>query len=333
MILNCFTAHFIAGGFCIEKILIICYNTRMSEKAVIGRFAPTPSGFMHAGNLLCAMLAYLSAKSKGGKFIIRIEDIDALRCPRSAALDIIDTLEAVGITSDEPVVWQSERTAAYKAAEDLLSRVAEIYPCYCSRAELHAPEITRLPDGGILYPKTCKNLSAAVKAEKESKVCPAMRISVPDEVITFTDGICGEQSQNLAKDCGDFILRRSDGVYAYQLAVVVDDGESGVNEVVRGADLLYDTARQIYLQRLLGLPSPKYYHIPLVCDASGRKLSKSEGDSAKRLFDLFTARQIIGELAFAANIIDEPRPMDIDDLIPLYSAEQIPQTIKLRIKN
>ena len=296
----------------------------MNENAVIGRFAPTPSGFMHAGNLLCAMLAYLSAKSKGGKFIIRIEDIDALRCPRPSALDIIDTLEAIGIKSDEPIIWQSERTAAYNAAENALAHAAEVYPCYCSRAELHAPEITRLPDGGILYPKTCKSLSAEQRAEKQARP-PAMRISVPDEVITFTDGICGVQSQNLAFDCGDFIIRRSDGVYAYQLAVVVDDGESNVTEVFRGADLLYDTPRQIYLQRLLGLPTPEYFHIPLVCDASGRKLSKSEGDSAKRLFKQFTPQQIIGELAFAAKIIDEPKPVDIDELIPLYSVEKIPK--------
>lgn len=286
---------------------------------------------MHTGNLLCAMLAYLSAKSKGGKFIIRIEDLDAMRCPRSAALDIIDTLEAVGIKSDEPIIWQSERTAAYIAAERLLASRAEVYPCYCSRAQLHADGIERLADGGILYPKTCKNLTAAQRAEKEKSVRPALRISVPDEVISFTDGICGEQSQNLAFECGDFILRRSDGVYAYQLAVVVDDGESGVTEVVRGADLLYDTPRQIYLQRLLGLPTPTYYHIPLVCDATGRKLSKSEGDSAKRLFKKFTAKRIIGELAFSAGITDEPRDTDIDDLIPLYNADKIPKEIKLRI--
>ncbi|MDE6293341.1 MAG: tRNA glutamyl-Q(34) synthetase GluQRS [Clostridiales bacterium] len=297
----------------------------MSKGKTIGRFAPTPSGFMHAGNLLCAMLAYLSAKSKGGKFIIRIEDLDALRCPRSSALDIIETLEAVGITSDEPIVWQSERTAAYIAAEQRLAACAELYPCYCSRAELHAPEVMRLPDGGILYPKTCKNITAEQKADREGRgVKPSLRLSVPDEVISFTDGICGEQSQNLACECGDFILRRSDGVYAYQLAVVVDDGESGVTEVVRGADLLYDTPRQIYLQRLLGLPTPKYYHIPLVCDSDGRKLSKSEGDSAKRLLKTYTTQRIIGELAFAANIIEEPRPIDLKDLIPLYKVEKIP---------
>lgn len=297
----------------------------MNSDIIIGRFAPTPSGFMHAGNLLCAMLAYLSAKSKGGKFIIRIEDLDAMRCPRSAALDIIDTLQAVGITSDEPMLWQSERTSVYKAAEQRLKTQTQIYPCYCSRAELHAEGITRLPDGGILYPKTCKQLTDEQKAEREKRVKPSLRISVPDEVISFTDGICGEQSQNLAERCGDFIIRRSDGVYAYQLAVVVDDGESGVTEVVRGADLLYDTPRQIYLQKLLGLPTPQYYHIPLVCDANGRKLSKSEGDSAQRLLKTHSPQQIIGELAFAANILDEPRPIDIDDLIPLYDANKVPK--------
>lgn len=278
---------------------------------------------MHVGNLLCATVAYLSAKSKGGKFIIRIEDLDAPRCPRSAALDILATLEAVGITSDEPIIWQSERTAAYSAATELISTCAEVYPCFCTRAELHAPEIKRLPDGGILYPKTCKALSSAERTERGSRMTPSLRISVPIETITFTDGICGEQCQNLPTECGDFIIRRSDGVYAYQLAVVLDDGESGVTEVVRGADLLYDTARQIYLQRLLGLPTPRYYHIPLVCDKTGRKLSKSEGDSAKRLFKTYTPEQIIGKLAFAAGIIDEPRPTDLKSLIPIFSVDKI----------
>ncbi len=295
----------------------------MSNSTVIGRFAPTPSGFMHVGNLLCAMVAYLSAKSKGGRFVIRIEDLDAMRCPKTRAIDILELLGAIGITSDEGILYQSERTAAYKAAEDLLRARAEIYPCFCSRAELHAPDITRLPDGGILYPRTCKRLSVQDRLERAKRINPSLRISVPNETVTFTDGVCGEQSQNLESACGDFILRRSDGVYAYQLAVVVDDGESGVTEVVRGADLLYDTARQIYLQRLLGLPTPNYYHIPLVCDKTGRKLSKSEGDSALRLFQTYSPQQIIGELAFAAGIMDEPRPTDLKSLIPLFDIGKI----------
>ena len=298
----------------------------MNEREVIGRFAPTPSGFMHAGNILCAMVAYLSAKSKGGKFLIRIEDVDSTRCPRSAARDIIDTLSALGMKSDEPIIYQSERTDAYIAAEKALRSAAHIYPCFCSRAELHADNIARLPDGGILYNGACKALTSEQAGCKASENPPALRIEVKNETIEFTDGVFGRQSQNLATDCGDFIIRRRDGVYAYQLAVVVDDGYSGVTEVVRGADLLYDTPRQIYLQRLLGLPTPKYYHIPLVLGSDGRKLSKSAGDSAARLLKTKSAEQIIGALGKAANIIGENRPITLDELIPLYSPDKLPRT-------
>ena len=282
---------------------------------------------MHAGNLLCALISYLSAKSKGGKFIIRIEDLDSMRCPRSAAREIMETLEAVGLHSDGPVLYQSERTTAYRAAEELIRTrgEAEIYPCYCSRAELHADGIARLPDGGILYPKTCKNLSAEQRAQREAKVRPAYRLSVPDEAISFTDGLCGRQSQNLAHECGDFIIRRSDGVYAYQLAVVVDDGESGVTEVVRGADLLYDTPRQIFLQRLLGLETPVYMHIPLVVKADGSKLSKSAGDSAAALIKRMSSSALLGALGYAAGLIEENRPTTLDELTLLYSAEKLPK--------
>lgn len=298
---------------------LVCYNIIMSGREVIGRFAPTPSGFMHAGNILCAMLAYLSAKSKGGKFIIRIEDADITRCPRRAAADIIELLALFGIESDEPIIYQSERTEAYRAAEARLRRVAELYPCFCSRAELHAAGAIALPDGGVLYSQKCKSLSKAEAAARAEKDPPSVRLAVPDETIEFDDAIFGRQSQNLARECGDFVIRRRDGVYAYQLAVVVDDGYSGVTEIVRGADLLYDTPRQIYLQRLLGLPEPEYCHIPLVVTADGKKLSKSDGDSAARLLKQMTVQQITGALAHAAGITDEPRPTTLDELIPLFS--------------
>lgn len=304
----------------------MCYNIIMSEREVIGRFAPTPSGFLHAGNILCAIIAYLSAKSKGGKFIIRIEDLDAMRCPSSAAKDIIDTLSVFGITSDEPIIYQSERTAAYNSATEKLSRAAHIYPCFCSRAELHGDNVPRLPDGGILYSGACKALTKAQAEQKRLSVAPSLRIEVPDETVRFTDGIFGAQQQNLAEECGDFIIKRRDGVFAYQLAVVTDDGYSGVTEVVRGADLLYDTPRQIYLQRLLGLPTPEYYHIPLVRDPHGRKLSKSEGDSAARLLKRLPVANIIGALANSANIIEENRPITLRELVPLFSADKLPRT-------
>lgn len=303
----------------------MCYNIDMYGREVIGRFAPTPSGSMHVGNLLCAIVAYLSSKSKGGKFIIRIEDVDAPRCTRRAASDILEMLEALGIKSDEPVVYQSERAHAYCAAIRKIERAARVYPCFCTRAQLHAEGVTHLPDGGALYSQKCKSLTREAAAELMRTETPSLRLSVPDEAIEFTDGIYGSQAQNLARECGDFVILRRDGIYAYQLAVVVDDGESGVTEVVRGADLLYDTPRQIYLQRLLGLPTPDYFHIPLAVDARGRKLSKSDGDSAALLLKRMPPREVIGALACAVGLIDESRPVTLDELVPLYSPRKLPR--------
>lgn len=295
----------------------------MTNDITIGRFAPTPSGYMHAGNITCALLAYLSAKSKGGKFIVRIEDLDKLRCPFSAARDILDLLSALGLKSDEPPIYQSERTDAYIAAEKKLARVAELYPCFCSRAELHAATAPRGEDGEVVYSGTCKRLSQAEIDKLSAEKKPCTRIAVPDETISFTDGVRGEYSQNLAEKCGDFILRRGDGVYAYQLAVVVDDGESGVNEIVRGGDLLSSTPRQIFLQRLLGLPQPQYYHVPLVRDGNGKKLSKSEGDSARTLLVRHTVPEALGLLAFGAGILPELRPTTLAELVKLFDWKKV----------
>lgn len=299
----------------------------MENAAVIGRFAPTPSGEMHVGNLFCALIAYLSAKSKGGKFLIRIEDVDFCRCPRGAAEEIIRTLARFGVESDEPIVYQSERTAAYEEAERLLRSRAEVYPCYCSRARLHGESAVRLADGGILYDGRCRRLTDAERAAMT--VPPSYRIHVPDETITFVDGIAGEQSQNLARECGDFIIKRSDGVYPYRLAAVTDDGYSGVTEVVRGADLLYDTVRQIWLQRLLGLPTPKYYHIPLVLASSGRKLSKSAGDGAAPAARKLSPERVIGALAHAAGLTESDRPISARELVALYDPKKIAKSIVL----
>lgn len=278
---------------------------------------------MHAGNILCALIAYLSVKRKGGKFIVRIEDLDAQRCPASRARDILNVLDELGLKSDEPPVFQSERAEAYKAAERVLSERASLYPCFCTRAELHAAEAPRLSDGGVAYPGTCKRLTSEQRTRLLDIRKPCTRIEVPDETITFTDGLCGEYSQNLARDCGDFIIKRSDGVYAYQLAVVTDDGAIGVTEIVRGADLLSSTPRQIYLQRLLGLPTPQYCHIPLVCDTYGRKLSKSEGDGAERLLNEFDAHTVLGGLAYAAGIIPSLRPASLDELIEAFDFDNV----------
>jgi len=300
-------------------------NDQVKNKIPTGRFAPTPSGEMHAGNLLCALLAYLSIKSVGGKFLVRIEDLDAERCPKSAADKILSTLGALGINSDEPVLWQSERRGVYQAKEKELKGKARIYPCFCTRAQLHAAEAPRLSDGGVIYSGACRNLTPEQIALKCEKRSPCYRVEVPDEVVKFRDIIAGETAQNLKEECGDFILRRSDGVYAYQLAVAVDDGESGVTEVVRGNDLLLSTPRQIWLMRLLGYEPPVYCHIPLVCDADGRKLSKSEGDSAARLLESYSPERVLGMLAYSANLIESNRPADLEELIARFSWDKVPK--------
>ena len=288
-----------------------------------GRFAPTPSGEMHAGNLLCALLAYLSVKSAGGRFLVRIEDLDTERCPRSSAEKIIATLDELGLTGDEPPVWQSGRGEIYRKKESELSAKARIYPCFCTRAKLHAAEAPRLSDGAFFYSGACRNLTEDQIKTLDATRRPCHRVEVPDEDIEFFDMIAGKTVQNLKKDCGDFILRRSDGVYAYQFAVAVDDGESGVTEVVRGNDLLLSTPRQIWLMRLLGYTPPKYYHIPLVCDGSGRKLSKSDGDSAARLVESYPRERVLGFLAYCAGLLKENRPATIDELISTFSWSKV----------
>ena len=289
----------------------------------VGRFAPTPSGEMHAGNLLCALLAFLSVKSAGGKFLVRIEDLDRDRCPRKSAEKILGVLDALGLKSDEPPLWQSGRAEVYREKEIQLGKKARIYPCFCTRAQLHAAEAPRLSDGGVIYSGACRNLTDVQIREKSASRRPCYRVEVPDERIEFKDIIAGGTAQNLRKECGDFILRRSDGVYAYQFAVAVDDGESGVTEVVRGDDLLLSTPRQIWLMRLLGYTPPVYCHIPLVCDGSGRKLSKSEGDSAARLVETYPKERVLGLLAYSAGLLERNRAASLDELTELFCWDKV----------
>lgn len=298
-----------------------------------GRFAPTPSGEMHAGNLLCALLSYLSVKQKGGRFLVRIEDLDRERCPRSSAEKILETLDKLGLSGDEPPLWQSERGDIYRAKQEELAKNARVYPCFCTRSQLHAAEAPRLADGGIIYSGACRNLTAEKIAELSKTRRPCLRVEVPDEKIGFCDLIAGRTAQNLKEDCGDFILRRSDGVFAYQFAVAVDDGESGVTEVVRGNDLLLSTPRQIWLMRLLGYTPPEYCHIPLVCDGEGRKLSKSEGDSAAKLVESFPREKVLGFLAYCAGLLDKNRPATLDELTETFSWEKVKKDRILLDKN
>ena len=289
-----------------------------------GRFAPTPSGRLHLGNMLCAMLAYLSARSQGGRFLLRIEDVDIPRCPRRLAQQCIDDLTWLGFTWDEAPLYQSERTDIYRAALDRLTQAGHVYPCFCTRAQLMSLAAPNLGDTQVIYQRTCANLPAEEAAERAKTRAPAMRLRVPDEEIAFADGLFGVQTENLARDCGDFILRRSDGLYGYQLAVVVDDALQGVTEVVRGRDILSATPRQLYLQRLLGYAPPEYVHIPLLMDAQGRRLAKRDKDlDLTALARRFTPAEILGMLACSAGVLPEVRPMTLEQLIPLFDWEKV----------
>lgn len=284
-----------------------------------GRFAPTPSGKLHLGNMMCAMLAYLSARSKGGRFLLRIEDVDIPRCPRHLAQQCIEDLQWLGFTWDGDVVYQSDRSEIYRDAIDRLTKEGHTYPCFCTRAQLMSLAAPNLGDTQVIYQRTCANLTAEEAAEKAKTRAPAIRLRVPDEDVSFMDGLFGLQQENLAHDCGDFILRRSDGLYGYQLAVVVDDALQGVTEVVRGRDILSATPRQLYLQRLLGYDAPEYVHIPLLMDAEGRRLAKRDKDlDLAALSRRFSPEEILGFLAFSAGILPEIRPVSLEDLLPVF---------------
>ena len=296
-----------------------------------GRFAPTPSGRLHLGNVLCAMLAYLSVRSKGGRFLLRIEDVDIPRCPRSLARQCIDDLRWLGFTWDEEPLYQSDRSDVYRDVLDRLTDAGHTYPCFCTRAQLMSLAAPNLGDTQVIYQRTCANLTAEEAVEKAKTRAPAIRLRVPDEEIAFTDGLFGRQRENLARDCGDFILRRSDGLYGYQLAVVVDDALSGVTEIVRGRDILSATPRQLHLQRLLGYDTPNYIHIPLLVDHQGRRLAKRDKDlDLTALAQRFTPEDILGMLAYSAGLLEEVRPMTLEALIPLFDWQKV-RTDDLRL--
>lgn len=289
-----------------------------------GRFAPTPSGQLHLGNVLCAMLAYLSARSQGGRFLLRIEDLDMPRCPRRLAEQCLADLEWLGFTWDEEPLYQSQRSAIYQHYLDELTRQGRIYPCFCTRAQLQASQAPNLGDTQWVYNRACASLSPDQVAELSSQRSPAMRLRVPDEDVSFTDDLFGPQCENLTRDCGDFILRRSDGLYGYQLAVVVDDALSGVSEVVRGRDILSATPRQIFLQQCLGFDRPTYIHIPLLMDSQGRRLAKRDRDiSLPALSRLMTPEDILGMLAASVGILEESRPMSLEGLISHFQWSKI----------
>lgn len=238
----------------------------MEKPIYRGRFAPSPTGELHFGSLVAAVGSYLDAKANKGEWVVRIEDIDETRCHPEYESSILKTLEAFGFEWDGPVIRQTDRIDAYRAAFDELKRKGLVYGCACTRREIADSAVGI--DGAPIYPGTCRN------GLHEGKTARAWRLRVPDKTIGFDDSIQGRQEQNLEKDVGDFVLLRSDGLFAYQLAVVVDDAGQGINHIVRGADLLASTPRQIWLYECLGQPVPTYAHLPLAVNENGEKLSK-----------------------------------------------------------
>ncbi len=285
---------------------------------VIGRFAPTPSGRMHLGNVFAALLAWLSVRSQGGEMVLRMEDLDTARAKPEYAEILRSDLVWLGLDWDRETAPQSRRTHAYDRYFERLREQGLLYPCYCTRAQLHSLDAPHLSDGTYIYPGTCRDL------QNPPDRSPSWRIRVPNRVVTFTDGLQGRVSQNLETECGDFVLRRSDGLYVYQLAVVVDDGEAGVTEVVRGLDLLGSVPRQMYLQEKLGFATPSYVHVPLLLAPDGRRLSKRDKDlDLGYLRRYTTAPAILGQLACAAGLLEAPQPISARELVTEFDWKKV----------
>lgn len=306
----------------------------MKNKQIRGRFAPSPSGRMHLGNLYAALLAWLSVRKAGGTLVLRMEDLDPDRCRRDYTAQLADDLCWLGLDWDEGFgkggahgpYLQSERTAHYARSFEALEALGLVYPCYCSRSERLAAAAPHHSDGRLIYNGRCRGLAEEVRRAMEAAGRrPAWRVMVPKERETFVDGHMGPYTEELAGDCGDFIVRRSDGIYAYQLAVVADDAAMEVNQVVRGRDLLSSTPRQRWLYRVLGLRPPEFFHVPLLLAADGRRLSKRDRDLDMGVLRAHHTRQeLAGRLAWLAGLLERPEPVEPAELIPLFCWERVP---------
>lgn len=293
---------------------------------MIGRFAPTPSGRMHLGNIASSLVAWLSARAQGGQMVLRIEDLDPRAKNPEAARFIEDDLVWLGLSWDIGPIYQSERFDIYAEAIEHLRVAGLTYPCFCTRSELHAATAPHASDGTYVYAGTCKNLSNAEIAKRTLERPPATRLSVPEEsnpagTITFKDLVFGSVSENLSRECGDFLIQRSDGIVAYQLAVVVDDGLMDITEVVRGRDLLGSVARQMYLQDLFGFEHPNYGHVPLLVAPDGKRLSKREhsldlGELRRRYS---SPEPILGTLAYHLGLTEAADPIAAQNLVKYFA--------------
>ena len=294
----------------------------MTRHNVVGRFAPTPSGRMHLGNVFAALIAWASVRSQDGEMVLRMEDLDTQRTSADFAAVLRDDLNWLGLDYDRETPPQSRRSDTYDRYFEILREKGLIYPCYCTRSQLHSVNAPHLSDGTYVYTGTCRDLTAADRAKFDRK--PAWRVIVPDRLWQVEDLVQGHYELNLYDQCGDMVMRRADGIYVYQLAVTVDDGEAGVTEVVRGMDLLSSAPRQMYLQELFGFPHPAYGHVPMLLAPDGRRLSKRDRDlDLGELRKRVTPQQLIGTLAFAAGLIDQNTPISARELAGEFSWDKL----------
>jgi len=284
-----------------------------------GRFAPSPTGPLHFGSLVAALASYLDARAQGGDWLLRIDDLDRGRCVPGMDTQIVRTLESFGFEWDGEITFQSEHTEAYRSALATLQRQGRIYYCRCSRKQI-AVAATQAGLEGPIYPGTCRTLGLS-----DGKGLAA-RIRTDESEIRFEDRLFGEQNQNLARDIGDFVVRRADGYFAYQLAVVVDDYSTGINQVVRGADLLPSTPRQLWLGQLLGFPHPRYLHIPLVFGPDGKKLSKTDQAHPVNTDDPLPA--LLDAWRFLCQPSPQPDSLSFQDFWPWAKAHWRPQQMQ-----
>ena len=291
----------------------------MNQKTPVGRFAPTPSGRMHLGNVFAALIAWLSVRSRNGEMVLRMEDLDTQRTSADFAAVLREDLSWLGLDYDRETPPQSQRSDVYDRYFEILQEKGLIYPCYCTRSQLHSVNAPHLSDGTYVYTGTCRSLKEPPKGR-----IPSWRVMVTDKLWTVEDKVQGHYELNLATQCGDMVMRRADGVYVYQLAVTVDDGEAGVTEVVRGMDLLSSAPRQMYLQELFGFPHPEYGHVPMLLAPDGRRLSKRDKDlDLGELRKRISPEQLIGTLAFASGLIDRNCPISARELAGEFSWDRL----------
>ena len=289
------------------------------NKAPVGRFAPTPSGRMHLGNVFAALVAWLSVRSRNGSLVLRMEDLDTQRTSAEFADVLRQDLKWLGLDWDAETPPQSQRSPVYDRYFEQLREMGLLYPCYCTRSQLHNVNAPHLSDGTYVYAGTCRNLTQPPKDR-----LPSWRVMVSDREFTVNDLCQGTFCQNLSTDCGDFVVRRADGCYVYQLAVTVDDGEAGVTEVVRGMDLLGSAPRQMYLQELFGFVHPEYGHVPMLLAPDGRRLSKRDKDlDLGQLRSRMTAEELIGKLAAAAGLLEHYEPISAKELTKEFTWEKL----------